>query len=507
MGESGSFSTASPLLSGRSMVERLDAMGVPAFPRRGNVVFASGDAEVGRHAFFDAQQRMLASPTGMHMKSSGLLSPSEFAQLWMVANPQEIFAMCRRMRKNRFVSSVLYMKQITFAEGFRFLGAAGRKLEADYPEVDFSLIADDLWQEFLLCDNAVVVWRDPQEGGRLPELRVLDCDEIQKYESAASGDRIWVKAWPELLEWIKASEEGRSVGGGSGAGLVDVNGKELTSAMVNKGGVPLHLLDGWHFRLLTTAKRGCGLAVPRLFSIFLDLAIEEVHQSGDFNGALKNRDAPRHYRMGHKIDKGRDEGAPKYYGNEEEFRLMAREFEKKIGVWSLVGRFDGELSFPFMDPVFFTDKKYEGLRSRLTEWAGPVMQFLRPQTGEVSQGAMTMLRQEGKWNRQRVAGFLQRVLGAFEFSGALIAGVRVGWNPWAFFSQRYQIEYMRFLQDHAHVSNGYFQDLLEVDAELEDERSLMERSNPDRWIPIHEPAQGGGLSSRGEPGTGVPPQE
>lgn len=395
--------------------------------------------------------------------------------------PSERFKQARELSESSdFFGSVIYLKNLFFNDGFNFGERQNKPLLKWLrgKNYDFARVADDVWQEWLICDNVVAFWIATKDE-KLPIVTVLDC-EMCEYRNAFGIETLSVQL-PKL-------------------GLTDADYKRLKDKGLDeryidalRTGKKLVLDEskGEFFKVLTRAKLGRGLGPPRVDSVLQQLSIMEVLGIGDWAWARQMSRAMRQFQKGHEIKQGPWSGQSMHFLKAAEASQIKKANAKKEGAYDSATNFDLNVKFPFPDPRVFDQKKYDGTLARLEFWAGPIGKLLLA-ISEQSPYAMDMFQAEGFAHRQKVGEFLRSIFMHESFIGTdrPSADLVPRWNPRSFTSIKNLTELARFGYTDGIVSPQTVREWLGVSDEEEGDRQEAASKKPKRYTPPFEAKQG-----------------
>ena len=414
---------------------------------------------------------------------AGVLSPDLYRSQWCPRDLKGKFEKVRSLKDSLFVGGLNSVRLAYFADGFRVVGEAVRAwLEERKLLEAVERLHADVWDEWLLMDNAVVFWRESQDGA--PKLVVFDC-EIVNYTNRFGIEVLKVKPGRQVLSdpekvavgdlWAKAYEQGKEI--------------DITN-------------DG-SFHVLTRAKLGKGLCAPRVAQL-LDtttpvLSTIDLLMQADYSGAWRHRDVIRHIKGGHPIESGPHSGKNTYHLKAKQKTAIQKEMKARTGAFDVVSNFDVDLGYSYLDPKFFDDIKYKGVYAQYRAWAGAPAFAL--ETGKVDPVHMDAFGKEGKASRKLVAGLLEKVCNDPRFLGdAKPPGpIRFAWNPHSFRDFKLMLEWVRMTVGQGLASPQTGREVVELDDQVEGDRLVEAAEKRERYTPVFEPKQGM-LTDRSERG-------
>lgn len=464
----------------------------------------------GLEVAFSAEQ-----PAGTMVTSVEVLVPGGRPQKLkdVFKRNRELSGQVEERAANSWVSEWLRVRALCFNDGFSTFEpqiaapvraekrADGRRAKVEWLDqvrgrstarAVLGRLNEDLWSEWLLQDNAVVFWMAVGtfiSGRGLPEPVVLDA-EICEYRNDLGGEVLTIRpgkrklsetekealeATPGGARWVAAYEKGDAV-------VVDAKAREEY---------------GENFAVLTRAKRGKGMGIPRLRAMYGLLQVLEHLQTGDASGAFWARDVIRQWLVG--FEPRTDDLAKMenlYKMTPGKMRALTEGKKNKRGSWELATNFDVAMKWLFADPAMFAADKYKGTLGQLDRWGGPAMAMAM--TGQAAPHLLTALAAEGRSERGLVGAFLEELAGRSDFFGK---PVRVSWNANTFMDHKTMLERLRTGGANGAVSVTTQREWLGVDNEEEGRRLQLELKTPERYRPGFEPKQG---MLAGEGGDGRP---
>jgi hypothetical protein len=428
---------------------------------------------------------------------------------WMGRKGPEKYKQARELAESdTFLSAILYLKELFFNDRFTFAGLAmpfamlPRIAKPDGlakwlldTKYDFGRVVNDVWQEWLRCDNVVVFWNKPSGKDMLPTLTVLDC-EICEYSNAFGIETLKLK-FPKVTLDAKAK--------------ADLLQKGLDQRYIDAitSGKPMQVdpEKDERFRVLTRAKLGKGLASPRIGGVLQSLSTMELLGLGDWAAAWMMKKVTRLVTKGHEIRNGPLAGRPTHFIKKKEADAIAANLQGKDGAHDTVANFDIKMTFPSLDPKYFDAQKMEGTLRRIEAWAGPIMLMLRE--GQVSPYALEMFGAEGRKQRELVGGFLQDIFNSEDFIGEHEAPPQplvCRWNRNSFTSSKILLQMIQLGYNNGIMSPQTSREDLDLNDEEESARQEAAGKNRQGYTPPFEAKQGivgkGGRpsDSPGQPG-------
>ena len=391
---------------------------------------------------------------------------------------QKVFEKCRQEREGGgFVNMLLFFKQLVFTDGMRFTFGdeptpAQEKWLARNESFLFGM-AEDFINEWLLCDNAAILWKS-SDG--LPEVMVPDCEKLI-YSSVLGVESLKMKL-PKMALTPKQKTE---------------LGERYSKAIESGNSIEWGDETVEHFTMRTRGKMGAGLHMPRLYSIFQELSAMELLRKGDWNAAWRAKDVIRQYKRGHEIKQGPLAGQPIHFLKTKQADKIRKEIRNKEGVFDLVTNFDSVIEFAFLDPKIFDDIRTKGLMRRIREWAGPLSLLICEANSMPSSEWMPLLQSEGLHERGIYKRTLDGVLNDptfFRGSNKIKGRLSVEFNPNTFTSHKLLLEKVRLAGGNGWASPQTAREDLGYDNAVESKRMKSAAQNKEYYTPPFEAKQG-----------------
>lgn len=395
-----------------------------------------------------------------------------------------------------FFASMIYLKNTFFNDDFNF-GQSGQptdKLSKWLKEqnYDFDRVVNDAWLEWLTCDNVVAFWVRADDQTELPVVTILDC-EICDYKNAFGAESLTIKV-PKVT--LKNAEMKRLSDNGLSERYLDAlkKGEELT----------LDESQGEFFKVLTRAKLGKGLAPPRIGSVLTQLSTMELFGVGDWAAASQMKKVVRQIVKGHDIRNGPLAGQAIHFIKAKESKQIRDNLAKKDGAFDAVTNFDVGFKFPFIDPKYFDDAKFEGTLARLERWAGPLAIMLGDPTTVPM--LVDFFETEGTHNRKLVGDFLASIFADENFIGDASppSDLVPQWNPDSFTTSKMMLETLRMGTSSGLMSHQTGRKRMGLNDKTEGDNMEAAGKKPKRYTPPFEAKQGivSGESKGGRPPKG-----
>ena len=324
-----------------------------------------------------------------------------FTNAWKMVDLKTVFKRCRELAwKNQFVSWSCYFKKLLFFNGFRVMGVPEDKVAKYLPQ--FRRIARDIFDEYLVNDNAIAVWmqanaKDTAEGEtpELPPVMVMNCENC-RYDDTFGIPSLTIQF--------------------SGARKLTTDRREQLGARyadaLEKGGeLTLDEEKGEYYRVLSSDKLGNGLGMPRLRAVFDLLSTLDLANKGDWNAFWVMKDVIRQIKKGHQITTGNLAGMPLHFLKSEEMKKILNGLSGKSGAFDVVSNFDVDIEYPTLtiDPKFLDPKKLGGVMEQLFQWLGPLGLLFKTTQGRALDDLIPVLNAEMEYHRAFVKDMLEEI--------------------------------------------------------------------------------------------------
>lgn len=324
-----------------------------------------------------------------------------FTNAWKMVDLKTVFKRCRELAwRNQFVSWSCYFKKLLFFNGFRVLGVPEDKAAKYLPQ--FRRIARDVFDEYLVNDNAIAVWmqantKDKEDGAtpELPPVMVMNCENC-RYDDTFGIPSLTIRF--------------------SGARKISADRREqlgprYADALEKGGEITLDEDKGEYYRVLSSDKLGCGLGMPRLRAVFDLLSTLDLANKGDWNAFWVMKDVIRQIKKGHAITTGNLAGMPMHFLKKEEMTRILVGLSGKSGAFDVVSNFDVNIEYPTLtiDPKFLDPKKLGGVMEQLLQWLGPVGLLFKTTQGRALDDLIPVLNAEMEYHRAFVKDLLEEV--------------------------------------------------------------------------------------------------
>lgn len=431
-----------------------------------------------------------------------------FDTIYKTDDPQLIFKRCRTFAAQQgFPNFVISTKKLLFNHGLHFL----EREDADVPpapiepEGDPALestvqrcrqMINDMWLEWLVCENAVAVWvqSGDNESGAIPFVHIVDCEGV-KYRNDFGHEFLYFKFQPRALtpeqkqempsRIVEALEQGKEIRWGEQADE--------------------------KFKVLTQNKAGNGLAKPRLWANFQDLGIHNLLTNGDWNAAMTAKDVIRQIKKGHEITGGAMAGLPTHFMRAEDRDQINKAMQDKTGAFDAVTNFDVEFAFPKFDFEFFAADKYIAVKERLVEWGGPLGQIFvahaSTKGSDNIEHLLLLLQAEMETHRELIGGFFRSIVTQPGFEAC--ADFLPDWSPITLIPFNALLKFCLDAQGQGLMSSITARGYLRLDNEKEKANLRIEHATPEDYSPAFEASQGltkaGGKEGGRPPGVGSDP--
>ena len=422
----------------------------------------------------------------------GLFSetPGEFKSRWLFdnTNPKEVMAHSRKIIETKphpFVQWLVAARLSFYNAGFTLGSATGQKATADWLKqrsaYPFARLARDVWKEYQICSNVVAFWKqnkadDTSRIAGLPRVTIFDCDRVDYTNDFG----VEIVSYTPIRRKL-TPEEKRALGPRYADAIE--NGKKIT----------LDPRLGEMSKVLSTAKSGYGLAMPRWRAIMDDLAILDLLKIGDWNGAWARKKLLRHGKKGHDVvGHGPLAGQPVYFFRPEFGKKLTKLLNDTPGFSELMTNFDLDLSYNFLSADFFENKVYAAVELRLDRWAGPLGMMMREGTTP-SPYLMPIFKAEGTAEREIVGDFLADILNDPSFVGkekAPSQRIIPQWDDTVFFNEKMLLGWFQFAYQNGLMSPQTCRRFLALSDEGETESLTDAHTRADDYTPVFEAKQG-----------------
>lgn len=304
------------------------------------------------------------------------------------------FKRCRALQEsNPYVLLVLRMWLAFYHHGFEITpsvplkkGDARRFKEWRRLNRDkVALFAKQLWEEYLLLDNAPVWWDQPNklEPVVLPPEECLYQDklglEILKYRHGLTQ---------EQRDMLPAA----------------LQEKYKSDWVTYK-----HPEDS--FVVLKRARKGCGFGTPRMRTIFNAGATYDNLEVGEIVTSFFHRTVIRWHKLG--MEPKSNSGplpanfkASKYTPTRA--KAIDKEFKNAMGAREFIANWDHELGFVTGPTEYFKKEKWEAVTERFMVWAGPVGRLFMQQG--INTDLMQMFQAEAEMERLPMRVALNQII-------------------------------------------------------------------------------------------------
>ncbi len=403
--------------------------------------------------------RMGALPFGSAM--------SGWAQRWggvCLSDRTSVQGMARMLEgENSYFQTIVGHRRRYYGAGFALVNGAGENDQKGTAK--FSRLVKDVWMEYTLTDSAVVFWR---KGG---PPAVMNSEDVE-YDNRFGREKVTLKLGKQRLN----AQLRRSLG------------TKLSDALENTG--KLVVEDGGDgdlfCRVLTAAKAGAGLAMPRVKAALMDLAIAEMLRLGEVNGAAARRTLFRHSKKGHEIKQGNLAGQPLHFFKSAFGKALIKTLQTMPGVGEFISNFDLSFDWVYLPAEFFDAKVYEAVDGRLAMWAGGagLLAAVKNKQDGNFETALDSLRQEAMAERGAVGTFLTEIISEMGGAGD------IGWDWSIFFSGKELKSFVSQASTNGHMSPQTAREWLHLDDKRESMRMRAAKDRKDDFTPPFEAKQG-----------------
>lgn len=250
--------------------------------------------------------------------------------------------------------------------------------------------------------------------------------------------------------------------------------------------------------VVTRARWGAGLAMPRLRGLIHALGQYQTMELGEAAYAFAGRKVNRQFKAGYAIKSG-DQAGTTATNAPKNWPLLAKEaHDGKSGYYETATNWDREQVLHWLDVKNFDPAKWQTVVDRALHWAGPLgsLWLLKgQQLGDLWQ----LFQAEIQAERRLLAGAIAEVLSQFT-----PVPVEVCWRDDCFLNPRVRSELFRAAFSAGVVSDHTFAENLGLRLEEEMEHKLQElaaeKANPGVLKPIYDAAHGDPALAAGDAG-------
>jgi hypothetical protein len=274
---------------------------------------------------------------------------------------------------------------------------------------------DDVWWDWFLHDNVVVMWTDNREWAWTLDL--LRCE----YTDTLGLERISYTHGLGQRETALLSPEDQE--------------------RFKKARIILNVANGERFKVLKRSAMGDGFGVPGLYSLFRVLGEVESKEENQHALAWAARSVKRYHKLGHDIKGGPKAGMSDHFWKKEKSDAVLKQHVNKVGFEEITVNFDYDQRFFLPDPKLFDEMIWRGSDRRILQWAGPIGTMMT--ASGVKPYLTQLLKAEALDERERMARFLEPVIvKAFEPP----VEVKLCWSNLIFNDARLHAELMKWSQ-------------------------------------------------------------
>lgn len=402
------------------------------------------------------------------------------------APPPEVFRRTRVWHRENFFVRGLFPRLVDFVnhgltvELTNKAGKKGRSAEPWLTPARRSAIRGFVRRalaEALMQDNLLVFWRENFAAkGIAPQL--LPPERVRFWDSHGEPlVKYRVALAPEQLDTLAPALQRRYQDG-------EVTFGDAAHATFNR----LNPALAETVRTWKTSAPGHGLAWPALVAAFRTCAQSDSMEVGEEQYAFAGRLVVRQHKVGHEIKGGPKAGNPTNFYKAERGRVIKPFFRGAVGFREWVGNFDHSVELLWTDPKKYDAKKWETVRDRLVDWAGPLGRMLTARG--VTPDLANALQVQCQAIREDLREFLQEVCEqAFDAPHA----VRLRWKSDCFRSARLQAELLKFGVTTGPTSLRTFAETVHGDDALdrEMEHKADEQADEAKLVPLFLPNNGG----------------
>jgi hypothetical protein len=321
------------------------------------------------------------------------------------------------------------------------------------------------WQEFLMVDNLICLWRNGANSRALIQLPER-CD----YRDQFGGEILIIRH-----ELSHAQIDAMNIGKAEKDRLKASKELKLT---------PTDEL--YRFDVVKREPVGMGLGWPAMATIFHAAAIVENLEVSDRQLSDAMRTIYEQHLVGHEIKSGPHAGSNAHFIKPARATAVNKAIKAKKGHIQLVTNFDHQIKFGagLPDPKQFDGRRFEGVLGQLAHWGLPLAQML---TGTVNPFLMTLLRQQAEAERELLRPHFMRVLAE---ALKCPVDIRLQWDSTIFWDSRLMLDLLKTALNAGPLSQETFLRSTGFDHAAELPRKQVESALPmelkaPAWDPHH----------------------
>lgn len=418
---------------------------------------------------------------------------------WFGGTPEAQMANARKASEVGFVSNILKLKGELFDHGRRLEAASGsardqKRLDAWLQDKRGAALVDGVarkaWKDWLQLDVFVLAW---YEFSSAPGVLA---PESCTYRNCAGSERLdWKHGYEKedldlIAEQFTDAKERTAfkLRYGATSGLVrvgDPQWNEKWPALAEE------------FFVARRDESGRGFGEPRLKALFTVLDTVRSLEIGESVLAHGGRHVLKQHKLGY--EPTGSSTVSQTHAKKGDITAVRTAVEGKSGLQEMVENFDHKVEFATIDPKFFTEEKWRGVRQAIADWGGPLAQMFLAGTTDGREAPMMaeLLLAEAHAERSRMAGALAPVLGQFA-----PVPVRFAWSDACFVDFRLRFETLLKGVQAGAVSLPTLHEALGLDTARERERMKAMHEEKGVWRPVFDAAHGDDPGGAGGAGGG-----
>jgi hypothetical protein len=317
----------------------------------------------------------------------------------------QVFYMTRNWyERSTFIKSIIELKTSILNYGFQVVAKDKKDQKAiekwasdeDGHGMTIRALARDTWQEWLVQDNCIGMWRKsgipfvyPVEHSSYHDDFGIENLAITHSLSAAA-----IAAMPGL------SAKEKSVLS-TGKIQLQKQGKNFVTKDL-------------YFQVVKRTRVGAGLAWPKLRTLFNTVATWESLELADWQLADAMRTVYEMHLVGHEIKSGPHAGANAHFLKKKRADTILSKIRGKekllARVLQMVVNFDHKIEYPRPDPKHLGKERYSSVEQRLLYWSAPFGQLAFLGQSDINPMMPSFMKSIAKQERDYVGPFLKVVL-------------------------------------------------------------------------------------------------
>lgn len=367
---------------------------------------------------------------------------------------------------------------------------------------DFEQVVQDAIKEFVINDQAILMWRVNEDSDELPYVESLDLENViyeccpGSYEKITFvykqnyDFRVAYNMNSDIYDGFYGRERCRKMCTG-GKYVVYKNGKGAGADAIWKDGKD----QEWNFVYRGKGKSG-RLSKPSMIGLADDLDFIELKKLGDWNGAWKRKNVHIVAKKGENITSGALAGNKKLMPTGGQLKKLAENLSEKEGTSNIAVAGDTHLDYLTLASEFFGGGITEDSLRRLVNWGGfatmMLMEGFSPAHG-VSPYVMNQLRVEVRNARKLIVKLLYDVFNHPDFLGDLSDSAPLlvpEFDESVLYNNEEMAKRISQMRDSGIASVETVREFMHVDHDLEGDRLEEEHKNRKRVTPAFEMNQG-----------------